>query len=141
MPKHMPRLLTVCLTLSLAGCGGAGTYPVEGQLQWSDGTPAKELEGASLTFELPEKNTNSTGIVQPDGSFTLMTAAPGDGALPGTYKVVISERRQSAGGSQMAPMKSDSRYADREKTDLTAEVKPIKNTGPNKLILKIDRAK
>src|SRR5262245_3757927 len=132
------RLASVSVLFLLAGCGGTGLYPVEGQLQWQDGTPAKELEGASVTFELPEKNTNSTGIVQADGTFSLMTAAPGDGALPGKYKVVISERRQSAGGSQMAPTKSDIRYAERDKTDLVAEVKPI---SPNKLILKIDRAK
>src|SRR5262245_38678076 len=112
MLRIVAGVLASSLILLLAGCGGSGLSPVEGQLQWSDGKPVTELEGASVTFELPEKNTNSVGMVQPDGNFSLMTASPGDGAYPGTYKVVISERRQSAGGSLMAPTKSDARYGD-----------------------------
>jgi hypothetical protein len=124
-----------------AGCGGSGVYPVEGIVEWSDGGPAKELEGASLTFELPEKNTNSVGIVKADGTFQLMTAEPGDGALPGDYTVILLERRASAGGSQLAPTKADLRYAKRDTSDLKATVHPKKNTGADRLVLKVDKAK
>ena len=125
------------LALLLAGCGSS-LNPIDGQVVWSDtGAPAKELEGAQVTFELPEKNTSSIGIVQPDGSFQVMTAKPNDGAYAGIYTVTISERRQSAGGELMAPTKADIRYADRANSKLKAEVKP----GRNKLVLKIDRTK
>ena len=124
-----------------AGCGGSGIYPVEGIVVWQDGSPARELEGASLTFELPEKQTNSVGVVKNDGTFELMTAAPGDGALAGDYTVVISERRQSAGGTMLAPTVADIRYADRSSSDLKATVKPIRNTGEHRLTLKVDKAK
>ena len=125
------------LMLVAAGCG-SDLNPIDGQVVWSDtGAPAKELEGAQVTFELPEKNTNSIGIVQADGSFQVMTAKPNDGAYAGSYTVTIAERRQSAGGELMAPTKADIRYADRGKSDLKAEVKP----GSNKITLKVDRAK
>jgi hypothetical protein len=128
-----------CLLLPLlAGCGGDGLNPVKGQLIWSDdNSPAKELEGASVNFELPGKNTSSIGTVQPDGSFTLMTASPNDGAYAGEYTVLISERRASAGGEKMAPTKAAERYNDRKTSDLKAEVKP----GKNELTLKVDRNK
>ena len=138
-PATRRLLVAGCLLLPLlAGCGGDGLNPVEGQLVWSDDdSPAKELEGASLTFELPGKNTNTIGTVQPDGSFKLMTASPNDGAYAGEYIVLISERRASAGGEKMAPTKAAERYNKHDTSDLKAEVKP----GRNKLRLKVDRNK
>ena len=130
--------LGAVLLACLAGCGGDGLNPVEGQLVWSDTEePAKELAGAGVTFELPGKNTSHVGTVQPDGTFQLMTAKPNDGAYAGEYTVVIGELRKSAGGELMAPTKADARYADRSTSDLKAEVKP----GRNKLVLKVDRNK
>jgi hypothetical protein len=128
----------VWLVVLVAGCGGEGLNPVDGQIVWSDtGQPAKELEGAMINFELPGKNTSSIGNVQPDGSFQLMTAKPNDGAYTGEYTVVIVEVRPSAGGETMAPPKADVRYADRKTSDLKATVAP----GKNKIVLKVDRTK
>lgn len=127
----------VLIALLLSGCGHSGLNPVDGQVVWADdGSPAKELAGAQVNFELPEKNTSAIGSIQPDGTFQLMTASPNDGTYAGIYTVVISEQRRSAGGELMAPTKADSRYNDRSTSDLKAEVKP----GPNKLILKVERA-
>ena len=137
--REICRLLIGCLLLApLGGCGQNGLNPVDGQIVWADGgAPANELEGANVNFELPEKKTSSIGTVQPDGTFQLMTAAPGDGAYAGEYTVVISERRASAGGELLAPPKAHVRYADRSTSDLKAEVKP----GRNKLVLKVERMK
>src|SRR5438445_7464967 len=72
----------------LSGCGN-GVYPVEGKVVWKDGSPAKELEGSHVVFDLPEQKTGARGIIQADGSFHLTTHKPNDGALPGDYKVLI----------------------------------------------------
>ncbi len=117
----------------LSGCGGNGLNPVEGQVVWSDtGAPAKELEGALVNFELPEKNTSAIANIQADGSFQLMTAKPNDGALAGEYTVVISEHLHAG-----VPSAAHPRYNDRSTSDLKATVEP----GRNKLVLKVDRAK
>jgi hypothetical protein len=128
------------VTAALAGCGGDGPYPVEGKVVWSDGTPATELDGALVVFDLPEKQTNAKGNVQADGTFRLTTTATGDGAMAGDYKVVIVESRKPLGGpdpSLMAPGHLDVKYADPSTTDLTATVKP----GTNEITLKVERAK
>jgi hypothetical protein len=123
----------------LGGCAGSGICPVEGKVLWKDGTPAKELEGALVVFDLPEKQSNATGVVQADGSFRLTTANPNDGAMAGDYTVLIIERRKALGGadaSVMAPGVMDVRYSDRAKSDLKATVKP----GPNPITLTVERA-
>jgi hypothetical protein len=133
-------LLGMCLGACLTGCGGSGIHPVEGKVVWKDGTPAKELAGAQVIFDLPEKQTSARGTVQPDGTFRLTTKQPNDGALEGDYKVMIIEigRKPLGGadGTELAPGAMDSRYSDPSTTDLTATVKP----GPNPITLTVERA-
>ncbi len=83
-------LLLVGLVLICSGCGRT-TYPVNGTVVWQDGSPAKELAGGSVEFESGEKNLSASGEIRSDGSFTLTTFKKGDGAPPGTYKVLITE--------------------------------------------------
>jgi len=135
---------TVALVLAalLSGCGkGDGPFPVEGQVVWEDGTPAKELHLGSVIFDLPEKQTGAKGMIQSDGTFRLTTNKPDDGALAGEYKVMVVEgaRRPLPGGdgSQMAPGRMDSKYSDPSTTDLTATVAP----GKNVIKLTVKRAK
>jgi hypothetical protein len=123
----------------LSGCG-SGIYPVEGQIVWQDGSPAKELARGFVIFDLPEKQTSARGTIQADGSFRLTTKKPDDGALPGDYKVLVIEvGRKALGGpdaSAIAPGAMDSKYSDPSTTDLHATVA----AGPNKLTLKVARA-
>lgn len=142
MDAKRPRRLTVLLGLlfSLAGCGGSGIHPVEGQLVWKDGSPAKELAGSLIFFELPEKQVSARGQIQADGSFRLSTEKENDGAPAGEHTVLIVEvGRKSLGGpdsTAIAPGKIDSRYATPSTSDLRATVKP----GTNKITLTVDRA-
>jgi hypothetical protein len=107
---------------------------------WDDGSPAKDLHLSSVIFDLPDRQTSARGIVQPDGTFSLMTNKPGDGALAGEYTVLVVEgARKPLGGpdpSLMAPGQLDSKYADPRTSDLTATVKP----GVNQITLKVKRA-
>jgi hypothetical protein len=126
------------LTAFLSSCG-SGPNPVEGKVVWKDGSPAKELEGSQVVFDLPEKQTSARGIVRADGSFRLTTNKPDDGALAGDHKVAIIETRKQQGGpdsSNIAPGVMDARFYDLKTSGLTATVGP----GPNKITLTVERA-
>jgi hypothetical protein len=126
------------LAVLQSGCGGSGPYPVEGNVVWKDGSPAKELEGSQVVFDLPEKQTTARGVIGPDGSFRLTTNKPNDGALAGEYKVLVLETRKQIGGpdsSNIAPGVLDSRFYDPRTSDLHATVKP----GLNKIMLTVER--
>ena len=121
------------------GCS-SGIYPVEGQIVWKDGAPAKELHGGFVIFDLPEKQTSARGTIKEDGSFKLTTKRPDDGAFPGEYKVLVVEAaRKALGGpdaSAIAPGAMDSKYSDPSTTTLKTTIKPE----PNKITLTVDRA-
>jgi hypothetical protein len=129
-------LVTACVA---AGCNSSGLYPVEGQVNWKDGSPAKELAGSLIFFNLAEKETTASGIIKPDASFTVGTNKPDDGALVGEHVVTIIEvGRQSVGGAEsgaLAPAKVDTKYMTPNTSDLRATVKP----GANKITLTVER--
>jgi hypothetical protein len=128
---------TGLLCALLSGCG-SGLHPVEGKVVWKDGTPAKELAGGQVVFDLPEKKLSARGVIREDGTFRLTSLNPDDGAPAGDYKVLILEHRKNANadGTQLAPPILDPRYADHKTSDLTATVSP----GPNTVTLTVDRA-
>ena len=79
----------ICLiffVLALAGCGGAGTSPVEGVVLL-DGKP---LSDASVQFVPQGTGRDATGQTNQNGEFAMSTFHPRDGVLPGEYKVVVS---------------------------------------------------
>ena len=128
----------VLLTALVGGCGG-GLNPVEGTVLWKDGSPAKELAGSHVVFDLPEKQISARGIVQSDATFRLTTRKPDDGAPAGDYQVLVIEvGRKSLGGpdaSAIAPGVMDSKFSDPRTSGLTATVKP----GTNKITLTVER--
>ena len=136
----MNGVVLVLLALLLSGCYGSGIYPVEGRVNWRDGTPATDLAGSNITFENAEKKTSSQGRIQADGSFRLTTLEDNDGAPDGEHTVLIMEvGRKSAGGEDptlMAPGKVDTKYLTPATSDLRAKV----TTGANTITLTIDRA-
>jgi len=83
------RLAPFAVLLLCAGCGGKGTYPVEGKVVYPDGAAAIDLAGHTVNFESAELNVSATGEVQPDGTFKLGTFENEDGAPPGKYRVTI----------------------------------------------------
>jgi hypothetical protein len=77
---------------SLLGCGpndGIGKrFPVSGKVTYN-GQP---LKSGTVNFlpEDPATARPATGDIQENGSYTLTTQTPGDGAMGGKYKVAIS---------------------------------------------------
>ncbi len=83
----MRKLSLGFLSVFIAGCGGgSGTVPVSGIVRL-DGQP---LQDASISFVPEGGGKHATGTTDMSGKFVLSTVDPRDGAMPGTYKVVIA---------------------------------------------------
>lgn len=81
----------VLLTIVAAGCGGGAsfpkTYPVTGKVT----VGGKAVEGAMVTFQLDSGKENAIGTTDKNGEFTLSMFQPGDGAVPGQYRIAVSK--------------------------------------------------
>ncbi|MDY0170618.1 MAG: hypothetical protein RBS80_29020 [Thermoguttaceae bacterium] len=127
---------------ALTGCGGSHpVYPVHGQIVYEDGSPATELAGGTVTFESVDHQATaaqtgvaSWGVVQSDGTFTLGTFKPADGAVPGKHRVAISPAPDMIEGVMTEPPIS-LKYATVENSGLEAEV----TRGRNNIVLTIER--
>lgn len=106
----------------VAGCGSgvkARLYKVTGTVKLASGQP---LTSGTIYFD--SDKFNAYGQIQPDGSFTLTTLRPDDGAPVGTYRVYLSGDLMGAGGN---PAVVHTKYATGITSGLTEEVKPQAN--------------
>ena len=86
------RLVSVVFVIvTVVGCG-PGTYPVEGQVVFTDGKAARELSGGAVEFRSLEVQpaVSARGLIRDDGSFSVTTHKPGDGAVAGRHRVLIT---------------------------------------------------
>src|SRR5688572_27192887 len=118
----LPKIATYCLCLAtlvllVAGCSTSGTYPVQGKVLWSDGTPATELSEFTVSFDSPEHKVGANGVVQADGGFTIGTYENDDGALPGTYRVALTPPEPPLDAPRPRLI-IDSKYSDLDKSGL-----------------------
>src|SRR5581483_10033784 len=84
------RWAALLLLAALPGCGSR-RYPVTGSVNFDDGKP---LEPGNLICErvIGGKTVMARGTILADGTFVLGTQRPGDGVLPGRYRVLVSPR-------------------------------------------------
>ena len=83
------------LVVSLAGgCGPTGqvkVYPVKGKVTFA----GKPLVGGGSIALIPQQTNQegkaAGGEIKEDGTYELMTYAPGDGSMVGDFRVVISQ--------------------------------------------------
>lgn len=102
LSRRLPR--AICLALAalsfVTGCAQQSTEtpPIEGVVS-AGGTitlDGKPLEGASVTFiptgpaQPNQAVAGAFAITGPDGKYSLISGASSPGALPGTYRVVVS---------------------------------------------------
>lgn len=134
--------LLIAAALLLPGCGEEvvegriEVIPVQGQLLVK-GQPAP---GARVTLHpvdgpVAEAGLYPYGIVDESGAFSVTTYQQGDGAPPGEYRVSVvwpdanyqarnaRERDMISSGAQL-PDKLRGRYADPQRTGLTATITP-----------------
>jgi hypothetical protein len=88
------------LVLAVAGCGGPKLYPVKGRITL-EGKPMKG--GGAITFMPVSDQTAklASGTIDENGNYELMTEKPGDGSMPGEFRVVINQtvEEEGEGGS------------------------------------------
>src|SRR6266481_2084761 len=82
----LPRLFLCAVILTTAGCGGLSKPIKVKGIVTLDGKP---LPGATVTFTPLAEGHVASGRTDQDGSFRLTTFQTDDGALAGSYKVVV----------------------------------------------------
>jgi hypothetical protein len=128
-------LLMPILVAPLAGCAKK-TYPVQGQVVFEDGAPAKELAGYGIAFQAKDVTANANGTIKDDGSFAVGTFEDGDGAPLGKHRVMITPPPPPIDAPRPRPVIAD-KYGNPETSGLTAEI----TAQTNKLTLKVERLK
>jgi len=118
------------VTLFLAGCGVGQprTAVVRGKVTYQ----GKPVPGGTILFT-PTSGPPATGGIQPDGSYTLTTFRKGDGAVPGSHKVVIVAVDDTSNilpeaRNPLPPPIIPAKYSSAATSDLKAEVQDKENT-------------
>jgi hypothetical protein len=140
--------VTAVCVLTVAGCSGSGgVVPVSGVVTLDN----QPLGGAMVEFHpFSESPRVAVGVADEQGRFELTTIDPGDGAMPGTYRVTVDVPDQSPSGDPgtefdalvAAPSEAQQRivpvkYTLVDKTPLTVKV-PV--SGKLELALSTDEA-
>ncbi|PQO27289.1 carboxypeptidase regulatory-like domain-containing protein [Blastopirellula marina] len=98
------RTMTIAALLAaliiFSGCETPGlpTYPVQGQVQFEDGTPVRSGYVETISRE---HRVNARGKIQRDGSFELTTFHEADGAVAGPHDVIVVQFLGSEKASQI----------------------------------------
>jgi hypothetical protein len=129
----MKRLVFALAVVAVSGCGGR--YSVTGRVLYEDDTP---VEAGTVIAEavIDGKPVGLQGNISPDGRFSLGSSRPGDGAVPGTYRVMVVP--PALGDSEMAAGKRPTvagKYGKYETSGLKLEVK----AQSNELTLRVTR--
>lgn len=101
-------VLLVWMSLTLAGCSGSDNvevFPVRGVVRF-EGKPMSG--GGSISFipSVSQQGKNAGGIIEADGTFVMTTYIEGDGAMVGTFRVIINQttsQEPDFGGDSDAP--------------------------------------
>lgn len=125
--------VVLLLLLGAAGCASK-LQPVRGKVVFPDGKPLTE---GLVVFE-PEQQGNSPisarGEIQADGSYQLSTYKPGDGALPGKYRVLVAPKNDlNDADKPRQPPPFDPRYMAFDSSGLEFEVQSGANEFPIEL--------
>jgi len=153
--RRVVTSLAVAGILSILGCSDDGLgkrYAVTGKVTYK-GQPVKR--GSVIFNPEKEEGRGASSDIAEDGTYSLTTQTPGDGAFPGTYKVTIVSKSvdmekveaaskklaEKAGVKATMPdpamlarqsrvTKSEipAKYASQDRSGLTREVKAESNT-------------
>ena len=129
--RSLDLLFGLCFVAAIAGCSKSPpVYKVTGKASFR-GQP---LSTGMVAFHHTDaKSPMVTGEIRSDGSFELTTKRPGDGALPGDYRVTVTSMLPGKGvegidkdyqpPKPLIPLK----YMRLDETPLKATVEPKDN--------------
>jgi hypothetical protein len=124
--RRLPMLAALAFLAGVAGCG-SGRYPVNGRVVYEDGSPLTEGMVVGETTG-GEARVMAQGSVRSDGTFSWGTQRPGDGALPGKYRVVVLPRAVGElEASQGKVPDVDPKFSKPETSGIDFEVKAGRN--------------
>lgn len=120
------------LVLAAAGCGRGGPVPVKGVVTL-DGRP---FASAAVQFLAQDPGgRDALGSTDASGVFRLSTFHPGDGALPGKYKVVVQPPSGAVSGPPAAtPTAAQTGSGGRRPTGTSPTV-PARYSQPDQTVL------
>ncbi len=130
------RLFLLCCVLFVTGCSGRlSTYPVQGKVQFPDGSPVRV---GTVELKSLEHAVQARGKIQTDGSFNLSTFGDLDGAVAGKHACVVvqfvmTEDVEGHRASKLGVI--DRRYSSYGTSGLTVEVLPQPE---NKLVIEVE---
>jgi hypothetical protein len=124
--------LALVAAAGVTGCSGSDSLPslkvyeVKGRVVLANGQP---LSGGFISF-VPKGDLSITpsGVIGPDGTFSLVTGGSGEGAPPGDYKVRVEapEFQQSDRKSRRRPL-IPPKYSDEDSSDIVITVRAESN--------------
>jgi len=122
------RLFLLCLLLAVAGCGNEhGTVKVSGKVTVGGDPPPGP---GTITFTVVEPasgfpNRPAMAKFEDDGDYAATSYDPGDGLLPGKYKVAV-ECYETPPNMDGKPVKSfiAKKYMNGETSGLEIDVEP-----------------
>ncbi len=119
--------LVLAVLVGSIGCNSSNLVSVKGKVTYND----KPVTSGTISFIADDKPA-AYGELQPDGTYTLHTDKPNDGATPGKYKVIVVAMQDQAGllPEQRSPLPAPTvpiKYTSLVTTDLTAEVEKGKD--------------
>jgi len=132
--RASPLIMAIVAVSIPQGCSSSGPEMarVSGRVTY-DGKPVPK---GTISFQaVGPGGRNATGVLGPDGTYTLQTEQPGDGAQLGEYRVAISARddvvldytpEKPVPPKRLVPEK----FEDPKTSDLKATVKSGRNDFP-----------
>lgn len=137
-----PVLLVALAMLAAPATGGCKrgnprVVPVRGKVLYN-GEP---LPFGSVMFQ-PDKGQAAVADLGGDGSFTLSSYGPNDGAVPGTHSVSVScyegqRPGKAGGGDSLGRLLIPLKYTRFGSSGLTAEVKDQAGEQPQEIVLEL----
>lgn len=121
------------LLIACAGCGKRATVPLRGMVKL-DGRP---LANATVYFLAQTTGgRDSLGSTDAGGVFQLSTFQPGDGALPGKYKVIVQPATEADPGlAAMTPAEAMDASSAGRKPPRPSVVLPPRYSQPGQTVL------
>jgi hypothetical protein len=95
-------VIAASFLLSSVGCGGgAGDTPTICSVTGTLTVGGKPLQGVTVTLIPVAGGPSAMGKTAADGSFIIVTPNAGEGAVPGTHKVILSTVDSSKADNSM----------------------------------------